>query len=305
MRNLYNGLKARIEAECPSIKHIDMWRNQVDNLREQNPKQLDFRKPAVFFRFLASEVASVGNGVQVYDPMIIEVHTVHEFFNGDNFALNLDVFDIVSEVHSALQYWSLRGGNDEYGTGILDRSGVEFDDNHDNIYHHVTTYITTWVDNSKKNFGALYVEPVLTATITTERLGLQTSLITPSRSSIDFGSTEINTTTVESLTIQAVRTYKPIYLGTGGAFLVSLYEDSGFVTRLALVPDENGELAETTIYLKFSPTAAKAYSGGLTYGTEDNSDMVELTGTGVAEIKLLTLQNGDNFLLQNGDKLLL
>lgn len=302
MRNLYNGIKARIQAECPSIEYIDMWRNQVERMKEG--KILDFRKPAVFIRFLASEVLSVGNGIQVYEPLIVEIHTVHEFFNGNDTALNLDVFDVVGEVHASLHNWALRGGNSEYGSGVFVRTSVEFDDDHDNIYHHITTYTTSWTDNSGKVDGKLFVEPVLTTEITASFVEPDAPVLTATPTSLDFGSVEIGQYSTNSFVLSAVNTFENIIIGTGGGFEVSLYEDSGFTTRLILTPTD-GRLEDTTIYCKFSPSIARSYSGAVTYGTMDSSAVVELSGVGVAEINFLLLQSGDNFLLQNGDNLII
>lgn len=174
MRQLYLGLKDRANTQVieragvPRFKYIGMWNNQLELLKAG--KILGFRLPALLFEFESpSPVDSVGNGVQVFDPFKIKCHILHEFYdakNGDT-AINLDVFDIEKYLYLAFQLHEIKGA--DYGCSPLNRTGIDFDYDHDNIYHCIPEYTTTWTDSSMSQpVGGYDIDPPLDADITSQ-----------------------------------------------------------------------------------------------------------------------------------------
>ena len=151
MKNLIIGLEARIKAVCPSIKTVGTWNNQVQDMTNADgAKTYTFACPAVFFEFVnENPVEHVGNGVQVFDPMDIRAHIIHDYYNADIGLMeeNHVVYDIEQEVHNGLQLYAVKGA--DYGSSALSRVSVEQDYDHSNVYHKIPTYRTTWTDNSR------------------------------------------------------------------------------------------------------------------------------------------------------------
>lgn len=283
-RNLYLGLNSVgasiIGTDGKSVfKYIGMWNNQLKNM--EDGKILDFRKPALFFEFIPSTVDSVGSNVQIFDPLLIKCHIIHEFFNASDGTneLNLDIFDIADATHAALQLYQVTGV--DYGTSPLNRTEVELDVDHDNLYHHVITYTTTWTDNSTRQpIGGYEIDPPLQLDLTEEKLPLiNTPIITVDPTSIDFGNVAFGSSLNVSFTISGSILPDDLIISTSFAiFKVSAF--TVFSTRLILSPD-NKTIPATTIFVKFTPPSVGDFEGHINYGVPGLNGEITLSGSGV------------------------
>lgn len=142
MKQLYLAIKAQLQAKVPAIKFIAMWNDQ---LRDTNDgKNYSFRMPAVFVEFvLPTQIGGVGNNIQVYEPLEVKIHILHEQYDAQNGTMdvNLDVFDFKQSVYKALQLFQAAN------TSVFDRQSEEQDYDHTNIYHYIQPYMIAMVDN--------------------------------------------------------------------------------------------------------------------------------------------------------------
>jgi hypothetical protein len=263
----------------PVFKQISMWNNQLDNAREG--LVFDFRKPALFFEFMPEVVDAVGAGVQVFDPLPIRIHIIDELFDakdGTN-EVNLQVFDLGDLIYKKFQLNSVKGNG--YGTSTLNRSSVELDVNHDNMYHHITTFTTTWTDNSAKQpAGGYEIDPPLIADITIEKVQpFIPPVINVAPLSIDFGNVTVGQSATQTFTIDGTGLTEPVIISSSyGLFQVSL--STNFSTRLIMSPD-NGVLISTLVTVKFTPNALGAFTGNINYGIPGLNGEITLTGMGI------------------------
>jgi hypothetical protein len=169
MKELYLAIKARLEAVLLDddnnqiAKFIHIWNNQLSWMAQG--KEYSFGFPAIFIEFVnPSEIQYVGNGVQVYDPLDINVHICHEYYDAADGTMeqNLEVFVLKQKVLAALQKFHCDG------SGTFTREGEEQDYDHPNYYHFIQRYRTTWIDKSMEEPVDGYdIDPPLTTEITT------------------------------------------------------------------------------------------------------------------------------------------
>lgn len=152
---LYTAIKARLNSLVPSIEFIAMYNNQVEKLLIQEPgdytnSTYEFPRPAVFIQFVPpQEIQQLGNGVQIYDPLVIVVHILHEKFNdlSGNQEENLEVFALKQLIFKALNKFEPAGAS-----GFA-RTSEEQDTDHTNLYWYKQEYTTNYID-------AAMIEPV-------------------------------------------------------------------------------------------------------------------------------------------------
>lgn len=278
-RNLYNGLKT-IAATLTDYKYIGMWNNQLTETK--NGSEFDKPRPWLLFEFVSSQVDSVGGGVQVFDPLLIRMHTIAELFDaadGTN-ELNLAVFDLTDKLYKKFQLNQVTGA--DYGTSPLNRTEVEVDSNHDNLYHHITTFTTTWVDNSATlPIGGYEIDPVLQADITTSFEDIPVPTLVVSVSSIDFGDIASGGSAIETFTISGTDLPKDnvlLTLGAASPFSLSL-DDSRYSETIQLATADE-TLDEITVYAKFSPLVTGSQTQDINYGIPGANGTITLIGNG-------------------------
>lgn len=287
MRKLYEGLRDQIlnntpraNQSEPRIKFLSMWNGQVEKLKEKHPQQFDFRKPAVFIQLVPDTVDTQGGGVQIYDPFIIKIHIIHEFYNASNGTneLNLDVFDLADDVHSALQMFAVRG--DDFGSSPLNRTSTELDDDHDNIYHFVHTYTTTWTDNSTRQpVGGFEIDPVLQADITAQKLVNPSQSIIANPTSLDFGNVTAGSHKDLSFTLEGSDLNNNVVISTSDIQLQLAFA-AAFSTQLVMTPVDSA-IPSTTINVRFSPLTTGPFAFDINYGTPGLNQSISVSGTGV------------------------
>jgi len=142
MKAVYQAIREQIQLECPDIKHVRLWNNQVQF--NADGMQIEYLKPAVFIEFLSPiNYTKLGCGLQKADDVVIRLHIVHEFYNGIEQEENLGVFDIKDDVYFALEEWK----SETAKTGHMTRIAEELDTSHTNIYHFIQDYTINWIDD--------------------------------------------------------------------------------------------------------------------------------------------------------------
>lgn len=142
------------------ITFIRIWNNNVEWL-EQGKDEVSYSLPAIFIEFVSPlNWKQIGNGVQTLDDLHIKIHYVMEQLDAADGTMsqNLDVLADAETLFTIIE--------DQYlaniPIGVLTRVGEIMDDNHDNIYHFVQEYETTWVDSAMNRpvKGKLSVPPL-------------------------------------------------------------------------------------------------------------------------------------------------
>lgn len=147
-RELLSAIQTKLGATVPEILFIHMWNNQVERLKEVNDEGIStyvFPLPATLIEFVSPmEILQLGNGVQLYDPLIIRIHFVHNLLDAGDGTMeqNLEVFDLKNKVYKALQ------GFEPAGAVAFVRVAEEQDYDHPNLYHFIMDFQTNFVDAS-------------------------------------------------------------------------------------------------------------------------------------------------------------
>lgn len=282
--NLYNGLEtlgaAILDDDNVRIfKYIGIWNNQLLDMKEG--KIFDFQKPALFFEFIADQVDAIGAGVQVFDPLFIKCHIIDDFLDEGNglIELNTRTFGLADKLYKGFQLKRIIG--DDYGTSPLNRTSLELDTDSDGNYHHITTFTTTWTDNSAPEpEGGYEIDPVLRASITSTRDFVPSSpSITATPTTLEFGNVSVGESKILTFTIQGTGLKKDLIISTSfGQYLIGFA--SNYSTRIVMSPEEE-EIIETTINVKFTPTSTGVKSAHLNYGVPNLNYELTLTGIGI------------------------
>ena len=101
---LYTELKTQI-AKVPEIQFVDRWNGQLERLRAEKVDEYPYNFPAVFIEFYSpNEIQSIGNNVQIYDPLDIIVHILHnQLDTGDgNMENNFDIMVLKQAIYLKL-----------------------------------------------------------------------------------------------------------------------------------------------------------------------------------------------------------
>jgi hypothetical protein len=303
MRELYEQLKARGISQDATAR-IKYWGKWADHQKRQEQGKIHaFNHPAVFFEFSTPIVwQSIGGGVQVADVMV-RVHTLHKWLadTESGTAINLDIYDLAKEVHGWFQQYEYRGA--DFGFSGMDRVNWHEDEDPDQMYHHISDYMTSWTDNSTKTpRGGYEIAPPLDAAITAEFTTPDVPSLIVSRAVIAFGNVAVGQSKEETFTITGADLVdeSPLIISTtNGLFLISF--TTMYKTRLATMP-EDGAIAETEVTIKFTPIVSGGATGSILYGVPGVNGEVTLLGAGVG---LLLLEDGSNLLLEDGSNILL
>lgn len=166
---IFRAIEAQIQAEVVGIQFIHMWNSQVESVNSQDEDGMSyyaFNFPALFVEYLdESEINQLGNGVQIYDPLDIIIHIVHTELDSANgeFEQNFNVMALKTKVFQALQLF------EPDGCSQFVRIGETRDYSHNNVYHYVQRYRTTYVDTTmSKPVNGIPLDPPIGLDITAE-----------------------------------------------------------------------------------------------------------------------------------------
>jgi len=124
------------------VPFIGAWNNQLKQW--QQGKLYDVQKPAIFIEFVTNEIIVLGQGIESFDPLDIKVHIIDDMLDaGDGTQeQNLRIFDFKQQVYQLLKKF------EPTGCTTLFRLSETQDYDHDNLYHYIQTYRTSYIDSA-------------------------------------------------------------------------------------------------------------------------------------------------------------
>jgi hypothetical protein len=171
---IFEAIQTQINASVvtnntPDFAFIHIWNNQLEKLKSKDENGNDYYNinyPALFVEFTApNEILQLGNGVQLYDPLDIRIHIIHNEIDSmdGNLEQNINVFALKQKVFKALQ------GFEPSGCCAFTRVNEEQDYDHNNLYHYIQTYRTNYVDNDMtRPVNGTFVDPPIDLNISPE-----------------------------------------------------------------------------------------------------------------------------------------
>ncbi len=145
MRSLYEDIINKLK-ELNELLHVDVWNGQLDQLGDDNgAPTYTFRFPCAFVEIENDQPSlQLGDGVQLFDPLLVKIHIGHEKLNDINGAIdqNLEVFDLKQTVYLKLNKYEPTNAV----TMIRTAETQQYD--HTNVYHFIQTYTTNYIDAS-------------------------------------------------------------------------------------------------------------------------------------------------------------
>lgn len=132
------------------VKTVRKWNNQLALLYDANGAKTNmFRMPAVFPAFITGNIMQLGGGVQLYDPLIFELHILHWQLDGGGgtFEDDAKVFDLKDIVYRAIQKFQPGLVDENNPAGACIRISEQEDNSHRGVYHFIMRFKTTYVDN--------------------------------------------------------------------------------------------------------------------------------------------------------------
>lgn len=138
---VYNDILAKVRAEMPDFKTVNVWNNQTRY--EQDAVYVGYAKPALFVEVVKNpDIGPLPRGVSASDVAIM-FHVVHEFVNdGANFEQNLAVFELTKKVLQAFTLYKAPG------CGPMALFSEMQDQEHTQIYEYVLGFVTHFIDTT-------------------------------------------------------------------------------------------------------------------------------------------------------------
>ncbi len=129
-KELYNAVKARLTADLPEVRHIDLWNHNVEFIEQED----GWERPAVFVEFgeIAWEPYQGGCG---RGKGLVLIHIVTDWAEGGHDA----AFDLSRAVHGALD-----GLNGEEFNGMALVS-TRTNHNHEEILESIDSYAVRYL----------------------------------------------------------------------------------------------------------------------------------------------------------------
>lgn len=163
MRELFEYIKARIESRVPAIKTVRMWNDQIDaNTRRRNEKP--FKYPACFVEFVVQDVANRCLGIKDY-LLLVRFRFAIESYKFER----LDTLDFCDDFSAAMHLMAPTESSGLIFT-TFQETGMEFDENHDNVEAPYIEYRTQFRSlaayNRKNDIERGPIDPNLDGVIT-------------------------------------------------------------------------------------------------------------------------------------------
>jgi hypothetical protein len=125
-----------------------MYNGQPERVKQPREDGVDnylFDSPAIFIEPLNPlEIAQLGNGVQIYDPLTLRFHIYHVQLDNELGTLdeNFDVFDFAKELFLALQNYQFDGA------ASFVRIAENLDFQHNNVYIYTVDFATNYIEQA-------------------------------------------------------------------------------------------------------------------------------------------------------------
>lgn len=133
------------------VRYVQKWNNQLARtMKEGGAEMQNFLYPAVFPAFITNDITQLGEGVQMYDPFIFELHILDwQIDAGDgSFEQNLEIYELAKKIFQKVQKFQPGIISTEDLTGSCIRISETEDNDHNGVSHFIVRYRTTFVDNT-------------------------------------------------------------------------------------------------------------------------------------------------------------
>lgn len=140
---LYTAIKAHIQTEIPEIKSIGVWNNDLEG--QQDGKDYSFLCPYLGIEFPTdTPCEQVGNGVRVFDPLNLVFHLIDNRLDNIDGTMeeNFEVFTLKQKIYLKFQLFKTDGSSS------FNCTSESADSDHNNLYHFMQTFTTTWTDRA-------------------------------------------------------------------------------------------------------------------------------------------------------------
>ena len=129
-KELFNAIKAKLSADVPEVKHIDLWNHNVEFIEQEDM----WERPAVFVEFGKIEWAPFQGGSQ-RGRGVVTIHLVTDWTEGGHDA----AFDLSHRVYKALDGLS---GESFNGLSLTE---TNTNHNHEEILESIDTYAVRYL----------------------------------------------------------------------------------------------------------------------------------------------------------------
>lgn len=155
MKNLFLAIQQLLISTLTAhnVSYVRIWNNQLERLLIGEISDFALMNetgdtPAILVEFVSPAIIEqLGNGDQIYNPLIIRLHILHQFYDAQDGTQDQDlpILDISEDIYDAFQDWM----PNNVPVGVMVRTSETWDDNHPDVYHFIQEYTTTLVDSRK------------------------------------------------------------------------------------------------------------------------------------------------------------
>ncbi len=149
-KNFFIAIRDRL-LQQQNLKFVQLWNNQMEDLKNPENNSYSFPLPAVFVEFIApSDIQQLGDGSQIYDPLIVRLHIIHEFLNNISdtngiLEQDLDILELKESVFATMQRFT-----PNMAVAFV-RVSEAADYNHNNVVEFIQDYKTNLIDDSRSD----------------------------------------------------------------------------------------------------------------------------------------------------------
>lgn len=124
-KELYNAIKAKLNAEVPEVAHIDLWNHNVEFIEQED----GWDRPAVFVE-IATINCSPFQGRGHRGKGLVRLHIITDWTEGGQGA----AWDLSNKIHSAIE-----GLSGEHFNGMT-LAQIDTNHNHEEILESIDSY---------------------------------------------------------------------------------------------------------------------------------------------------------------------
>jgi len=138
----FNEIQTQLNTALPNL-YVRLFKNQFDELEDGDNYSFPF--PCCFIEFINNEhIKMLGNGVQLYDPLIVRLHIGHLEYDSTDGQLdqNLNILGVKDQIFTILQKWK------STKSSIFVRTDEQMHVQHDQVSVFIQEYTTTLTDDS-------------------------------------------------------------------------------------------------------------------------------------------------------------
>jgi hypothetical protein len=140
----FTEIKNRLNDVLPNL-YVRLWRNQFAEL--ENGDNYSFPFPCCFIEFMSDyDIKTLGNGVQVYEPMTVRLH-IGSFEPDNGFGTldeNTNIMLLKQQIFTTLQKWQ------STKSGIFNRNNEIMHTEHDQVSVWVQDYKCVLIDDTMR-----------------------------------------------------------------------------------------------------------------------------------------------------------